>query len=404
MFNQMYDRNESDRDTVVMEQRGGGDSQANFDCPEVTDVYYTVLNQDSSSKEVLQKYLQAYRACHDRLVNSGVNLSAYTTAAIAADINDLRQALGYDQWNLYEFTYGSHLALTVMRDYPQGIRSVILDSVVPPQVDTLAEQGASAEATLNLFFQRCAEDEQCNAAFPSLKNIFYDLVSQLNAHPILMQASDLQEGKRYDILVTGDRLLEVVLASLVASYQDSLPEIPRMIFQAHDGNFLVLTDIMGRFVDELAPSSSGMQWISFCSEDAPFTSREKVANANARLDPSLTNYFTTQAETALDVCSIWNVMKAPGVTNDPITSNIPTLVLAGEFNWPAPPSWAKLAVQTLSDSSYFEFANTGQGVLYSRTWSDCSTKIVGAFLANPSAQPDGSCTQEEKKMLWITLK
>src|SRR3712207_8801561 len=37
--------------------------------------------------------------------------------------------------NLYGVSYGTDLALQILRDHPEGIRSVVLDSVVPPQLD-----------------------------------------------------------------------------------------------------------------------------------------------------------------------------------------------------------------------------------------------------------------------------
>src|SRR5690606_39073830 len=72
------------------------------------------------------------RLCHADLTAQGIRLNAYTSAENAADIADLRVALGYEQVNLYGISYGTRLALTIMRDHPQGIRSVVLDSVYPP--------------------------------------------------------------------------------------------------------------------------------------------------------------------------------------------------------------------------------------------------------------------------------
>jgi pimeloyl-ACP methyl ester carboxylesterase len=77
--------------------------------------------------------VEAMLRCRDRLIQEGIDLSAYNSAASAADVNDLRIALGYDQVNLYGVSYGSRLALTVMRDYPGILRSVILDSTYPPE-------------------------------------------------------------------------------------------------------------------------------------------------------------------------------------------------------------------------------------------------------------------------------
>ena len=72
-------------------------------------------------------------ACHDRLVDDGVALDSYNTAENAADIADLRVAMGIEEWDLYGVSYGTALALTVLRDHPEGVRSVVLDSVSAAQ-------------------------------------------------------------------------------------------------------------------------------------------------------------------------------------------------------------------------------------------------------------------------------
>ena len=80
--------------------------------------------------------LNTIRQCHDRLVDEGVDLSAFASADAAEDLEDLRVALGVDQWNLVVGEYGSMLAQIVVRDHPEGVRSVVVNSTpVPLQAD-----------------------------------------------------------------------------------------------------------------------------------------------------------------------------------------------------------------------------------------------------------------------------
>jgi pimeloyl-ACP methyl ester carboxylesterase len=81
--------------------------------------------------------LQWAQSCRDLLVSQGFDLTAYNSIANASDLNDLRQALGHAQWNLYGTSYGTRVALVTMRAYPDGIRSAVLDSVLPPQIDRI---------------------------------------------------------------------------------------------------------------------------------------------------------------------------------------------------------------------------------------------------------------------------
>ena len=97
-----------------------------------------------------------------RLSKAGINLSLFTTSSSAADVHDLIQALGYQQVNLYGGSYGTRLALEVMRDFPQHIRSVVMDSTLPPQVDLFTSVPASATRSFTLLFNACAADAACN--------------------------------------------------------------------------------------------------------------------------------------------------------------------------------------------------------------------------------------------------
>jgi len=120
-----------------------------------------------------ESMMDARQACYDRLTDDGINLSMYNSAQNAADVAALRTALDYEEVNLFGISYGTRLGLTIMRDHPEGIRSVILDSVYPPQVNGY-EQGAYVfYRALRRVFNDCATDAACDAAYPDLEQVFY---------------------------------------------------------------------------------------------------------------------------------------------------------------------------------------------------------------------------------------
>ena len=108
------------RDYVVLDQRGTGYSRPSLDCPELDSAFKEHLDEDLTREEERSLHQQAIFECHDRLLSEGVNLAAYRSAESAADVEDLRLALGYDSWNIHGVSYGTRLALTVMRDFPDG--------------------------------------------------------------------------------------------------------------------------------------------------------------------------------------------------------------------------------------------------------------------------------------------
>ncbi|MCJ7659788.1 MAG: alpha/beta hydrolase, partial [Anaerolineales bacterium] len=124
------------RDIIFFDQRGVGNSEPALDCPEVVAQSLELMDfeldgQNLSKEDIYALNLESMLACGDR-INQEADLTAYNTVANAADVNDLRLALGYEKVNLWSISYGTRLALGVMRDFPEGVRSAVLDSVYPP--------------------------------------------------------------------------------------------------------------------------------------------------------------------------------------------------------------------------------------------------------------------------------
>jgi pimeloyl-ACP methyl ester carboxylesterase len=176
-------------DLILFEQRGVGRAEPNLDCPEFQAVNIGILRTGADESKVRSLLEDAAIACRDRLLGEGHDLAGYTTAASAADIADLRTSLGIEQWTLFGISYGTRLALTVMRDYPEGIRSVILDSIYPPQVYGFQEGPLLVPRALKRLFARCAADEICSQDFPDIERRFRNLVARLDASLILLRAS-----------------------------------------------------------------------------------------------------------------------------------------------------------------------------------------------------------------------
>ncbi len=195
------------RDIILLDQRGTGFSEPSLNCPEMDD------SEDISAVE----------ACRDRLLADGVDLTAYNSRENAADVDALRQALGYDQVNLYSISYGTRLALTVMRDYPAGLRSVVLDSVYPPNVDSDYSVTADTYALINSMFENCAAQPTCAQAFPNLEQRFYDALDQLDANPPTV--TDPESGEQYDLFavdVVGNLETQLQRTDLVTAIPASL--------------------------------------------------------------------------------------------------------------------------------------------------------------------------------------
>ncbi len=146
------------------------------------------------------------------MVGQGIDLTAYHSAASAADLNDLRLALGYDKLNLYAVSYGTRLALTLMRDHPEAVRSAVLDSVYPLQVNLYTALAPNADRAFNVFFARCAADPGCNSSYPDLRAVFYQTCGSVECSPVSL--SLYAGGTQHNVRVDGALLIDVLFVGL----------------------------------------------------------------------------------------------------------------------------------------------------------------------------------------------
>jgi pimeloyl-ACP methyl ester carboxylesterase len=378
------------RDIIYFDQRGTGRSLPSLDCPEWQAGFLNYLAIEQSIEQDGQSWVTAMRACHDRLTAEGLNFSAYTSSASAHDMEELLLTLGYEAWNFDAVSYGTRLGQTALRDTPEHIRSIVLDSNVPVQVNQIpSSHGADFERSLQTLFSGCQHDTACNGAFPDLETILFTLVAELNGNPVTLHPVNANTGEPFIAILTGDRLLFGLQQAL---YDKSLiPLLPLAIASAANGNYALLTAGFGPIASTVT-IAWGMYFSVECNEEVPFITAEVIDAANAGVRDEIRDFglsFWTQLH--LDVCAFWGPAAPPALENEPVVSNIPALVLAGEYDPITPPHYSQLVAENLSHSSYFEFPSTSHGVFSGR---GCASDMVMQFLADPSVPPDGACIED----------
>ena len=357
------------RDLIFIDQRGTGYSVPTLDCPELSDEDYD-FSQENPEED-----------CRERLAAEGIDLTAYNSTENAADIESLRLALGIEEWDLLGISYGTRLALDVMRFHPDGIRSVILDSPFPPNADTPVDEVLMTYELMESLFASCEADSYCREEYPDLEDVFLETVATLNENPL----EDLN----------GDNLVTTISSAM----QDTgaIPLIPYVIYEVHDGNYDALDEFQldgysrrPKYQDGADRSDSeGMYNSVMCHDEYSFSDYESVENAVVgQLPEELEGGFLQLAFETFQMCNFWGAGKAESVENSAVVSSIPTLILVGEFDTATPPQWARLTAQTLNNSFLFVFPGAGHSLL---TTADCSVDIIDDFLTNPGVEPDRTC-------------
>lgn len=381
-----------DRDIIFIDQRGTGYSLPSLDCPELAEM------DDEEDAEY-----RALQECHDRLVFMGVDIPAYNTIENAADVADLRRALGHEEWNVLAVSYGTRLALTLMRDHPEGIRSVILDSPFPPNADLPVDEALTSMEAFAVLFEGCAQARKCNKAYPDLEAVLLETVARLNEEPDVVTLTD-EYDEEYDQEVYGDDLVNALVQALYDA--ELIPLLPRVIYEVSEGTYDAYSVIAGgdwgwgpRFQgeddeEELedVSDSEGMYHIVTCRDEYAFADRDRTSDeARDAIPEELQSAMVGAVESEFDTCDIWQAGRAPDIENEPVASDLPTMIMVGQYDPVTPPRWAYLTAETLEQAAVFEFPGFGHALV---NGGECPLDMIQAFLDDPTDFPDASCIDD----------
>jgi pimeloyl-ACP methyl ester carboxylesterase len=371
----------ANRDIIIFDQRGVGYSEPALDCREFGSLFRDLLDLEHEGQTLTR--VEAESRLNDSLIACGTALSAahdlsqYNSANSAHDIESLRIALGYEQVNLWGVSYGTRLALTMMRDYPDPIRSVLLDSAYPLEVNVFTDTPANGSRALNALFDACAATMKCDVAFPNLREAYFATIDELNAHPVQL----------YGVIIDSFVFHRLTFQAL---YNGSIiPFLPSSIHSGSEGNL----DGYGiaRMRAALQPEiiSYGMNYAVQCREELAFTEHGTIQAAFVA-QHELQGFVASglNPEVAFDICASFNVGTPSAIENEPVHSDIPTLVFAGYFDPITPPEWGQRVAANLAHSFYLEFPTLGHAV---SGGGDCPQGIAADFFVEPAITPDASC-------------
>ncbi len=386
----------TNRDIIVFDQRGIGNSRPNLDCAtyreEETNLLDFMFNNHGVSQEEIDTYLSDLLiSCGEALSNSH-DLSGYNTRENASDIEAIRQALGYEQVNLWGISYGTKLALTAMRDYPNSFRRVVLDSVYPLEANLFTDLPVNFDRSLRVLFENCEADTACQQIYPDLEEILFSAVDDMNRYPIRLNAPNPYNNEVFEgIVFNGDVLLRMIFQLLYST--DILPRLPQLIYDAYDRDISVWSVLLGWIIAQRGSIAIGMNYAVQCHEEVAFIESGEVVSAWANF-PQFASYSQTfdNAQQLDVICNAFNAGQATIEENQPVLSAIPTFILSGEYDPITPPHWANQVHGNLSNSLYIELPNSGHGV--SGSIGCGQSLVIDFFSADDLTTLDSSCVDD----------
>ena len=358
------------RDMLFLDQRGTGGSHP-LDCK-----FYDPAD--------LQSYLGYFfplddvRKCREQLEPSS-DLKLYTTTIAADDMDEVRAALGYERLNLFGGSYGTRAALTYLKRHSKHVRTAILQGVSPTDHFMPSDFPQQTERALQGVLSECVADKACSEAFPNIKEEAKSVLAQLIKGPVEVEIQKPNSSDRVKVKLSRDLAAETIRYMLYSPVPAS--RVPLALHLAAQGDYVRLAQAAVRYRLNLVGSgSNGMYLTVTCAEDLPWIKPGEGERLAA--NTFLGDYRLRQQREA---CALWPRAETERGYSQPVKSDVPVLILTGEWDPVTPPANGERVAKTLTNSLHVVVPHGAHG-LDGLDGMDCIDNLIVEFIERGSTK------------------
>lgn len=382
--NQYFKGIRADLDLVFVDQRGTGQSSP-LKCDDIGE---TPANIDAYFGKLFP--IESIRACRHKLEKIA-DLTQYTTAVAADDLDDVRAALGYETINLAGASYGTLTALVYARQHPQHVRSAFLVGTVTTDFRLPLPLARASEHAWEALLSDCAEDSTCRGAFPNLKVEFDAVLARFGRGSLAVTMIDPANQQPRMVRLERENYVEHLRALLYST--GGARFVPLVVHQAFLSDFTAFQTMATRFNLGGPNTSRGMYFSVTCAESAPFISEAEIVTETAGAFLG-----DRRVRAHLAACKEWPRGNVARSFLEPVRSLAPIVMFAGDADGSTPPWFAAASLKFLPNARVINAPHTGHQIDGPCTWD-----LMQAFVRNPSAGLlDASCVAGARRPPFAT--
>jgi pimeloyl-ACP methyl ester carboxylesterase len=368
-----------DRDVVLIDQRGTGGS-APLQC---------ALRDPHSAQQALGDEILSARldACRAQLARSA-DLTQYTTSIFAADLEEVRAALGYAEVDLFGGSYGTRAALEYLRRHGDHVRSIALEGIVAPTYRIPLAFSRALQGSIDRVLALCAADAACHKVYPNLAAEFRALLDRLDKQPASMSV----QTPGGDQTITISRGMFVAALRPILYLPEAMRAFPMMVHNAYRGDFQLFVAAAAQMRGALDKAlNRDMALAVVCGEDMASTTAAMIRHATA--GTYLGDFQIGQYQR---YCARWPHGRAPADFRKPIRSPVPALLISGALDPVTPPEMAAELAHGFPNSQTVIIPNGTHG-----TGSLCIDRMIGQFVAS-AGKVDTACAASIQRAPFLT--
>ena len=359
------------RNILLLDQRGTGESHPLSCRDEPGGADDSHLLQADAIRHDTQR-------CLDQL-SKDADVRFYTTTDAVADLEDVRQALGSPRFDILGVSYGTRVAQQYAMRHPQSVRTLALDGIAPNSLVLGEEFAVNLDAALKAQFARCHADAACEKRFGDPYQTLYQLRDALRANPHKVSFRDPQNYASVQRVLSDYALATVV--RMFAYSPETAALLPLSLDAAAHGDVGPLLGQAKLLTGDLGDTmDGGMQYSVICSEDADDL-HSRPQDRELILGDNMIEAFHA-------ACSVWPHGKRPADFRQPLKSDVPALLMSGEFDPVTPPRYGDDVLKGLPNGRHVVLKGQGHNVVM----RGCMPRLYVDFVDKGDAKSlDTSC-------------
>ncbi|WP_262689494.1 alpha/beta hydrolase [Kordiimonas aestuarii] len=350
-----FDNIRTKRDIILLDQRGTGRSAG-------------VRCDGDEIPEKLSDMTALARQCRE---SAPIDVRHITMENVVRDAEEVRARLGYETLNLWGGSYGTRTVALYLRRYPERVRSIVVDGVLPPDVSLFETSPQSAERAKHLIAEDCAANTACAARFPNFEADVDALMAKAKAGELHYSGPDPVTGETIEFDLQHGFAVEALRGAFYTA--DTTTYVPLVVDEAVKGN---LNPLIASLLGATAISESmylGTTYSILCGDEIPRLSEAEAvaAGEGSFAEDSYYRYWKAG-------CAGWDSTMPESDALTPIEGDVPALVLSGNLDPITPPSMGDHFVGGFPNGRHIVVPGTGHNTSYVA----CMPSLMADFIEN----------------------
>ena len=319
-------------DVIGLDQRGMGESRPLLGCRERQNY---PLDRIGDRDQVIAVTREQARTCATFWQSRGVDVRGFNADESADDVDAVRQAVGAPQVTLWGISYGTTLALNIIRRHPTRVHKAILAGL--EGTDDMLKRPSMIDSMLVTLARLTRNDSVVGPDVPDLVAMMRATMAKLEREPVTVRIANPASAQSGDSVTVTMGKYDYQWVAYAIFGTAEYTWFPGFVWTTANGNFRLMARSVAR--ERQSGIGQAVTFATDCYSGASPERRRLVAEEAPRaIVGNVINLVYPE------VCDVWDAGDAGEAFRRGVSdSEVPALFISGTLDARTPPAQAEAA-------------------------------------------------------------